>query len=648
MPSFYFDNYNVIQADGYEGRAIFVDDNTEMKIMFFNDTCKLAYNIKLRNRYYIKLDDKVYPIEYRFITHTERFENENCYDGRLGFFYDKKGTDFYLWAPTAYGVTLSLTDGRKIPMTFTEKGVFYLRVDGDCDGVGYSYLIEHTDIVEATDPYAISSTVNSAYNFVIDPQKLPKSQPGKNIAQKRDAIVYETNVRDFTSDRSIPFSNPGKFAGMTQRNIVDAQGNKVGFDYLIELGITHVQLMPVYDYGSIDERDCSVGYNWGYDPVQYNIPEGKYSSDPCDPYKRIAELIELVNTFHHEDIGVIMDVVYNHVFDDKSFSFAKIVPYYYFRYHRGNLSDASFCGNETASERYMVRRFIVDSICYLTKTFGFDGYRFDLMGIHDIETMNIIHDRLSALNPNIYLFGEGWTMPTAIATELCATQKNFAKINDYGFFNDDFRNTTKQLVIGHISYDINNVVRRLLQGIDYENPANSLQYISCHDDFTIYDQLYYDFESDRIIDRIKLGFVFVFLGQGNAFLHSGCEAGRTKYGVKNSFRSSEAINRLDWSLYSTNKDLVDFVRELIQIRKLPEFYLGKTGEDIIKNTNITTTDGIVKYTLDRLTIYINLTEKPTNININGQLLSHDGVAINRCCNEEMLVKTYLVVAQDKI
>ncbi len=641
--NFYFDEYNIVQSQGFEGKASFVDGDNETLIMFFNNTCKLPFDITLRKKYFVRIDDQLYQIVYRFIVHSKRFEEENRYDGPLGFIYDKECTEFYLWSPTAYGVTLLLKDKEELPMQYTQHGVYFVRVEGDCEGVGYSYLVEHETLEETTDPYAISSTANSRYNYVIDVAKVEKSVKSTGVADRRDAVVYEAHVCDFTSDTEIPFENRGKFKGMTQRGVQDKYGNSVGFDHMLRLGVTHVQLLPVYDYGSIDERDCSVGYNWGYDPVQFNVPEGRYSLDPCDPYRRLNELVELVNAFHAEDIGVIMDVVYNHVFDAGSFSFAKVVPYYFFRYNSDELGNASFCGNETASQRYMVRRFIVDSLCYLTKTFGFDGFRFDLMGIIDTKTMQLIEKKLTHIDRNIYLYGEGWTMPTVIPSDLCATQKNYKEFDKIGFFNDDFRNVCKQLIIGHINSHIEPTIRRLLQGNDYGDPCKSIQYISCHDDYTIFDQLYYDFEVDDIIDRIKLGYVFVFFSQGNVFLHAGCEMGRTKLGVKNSFRSSAEINKIDWSYIEKNRVLWEFVAELIRLRQSSDFQLYRSSESVMLNTEITLRGDCVHYQNGELLIYINLSGKEIDIEVNGLLLSKDGVEKNTAYHGKMKIHYYAAV-----
>ncbi len=627
MIKFYFDDYNEIKAENFEGKATLIEGDNAIKVLFFNDTCRLPFDISLRKKYKIAVENKEYPVACRFIVHTKRFEEEHSYDGPLGYQYSKEETHFYLWAPTAYGVTLVL-NSEAVEMEYTDRGVYHAKVAGDCEGYRYCYKVTHESEIISIDPYAVSSGVNSKFNYVIDTSNLIPPIAGDDISSCRDAVIYETSVRDFTSDLNIPFENRGKFKGLCERGVTDEFGNEVGFDYVKNLGITHLQLMPVYDFGSIDESKATNDYNWGYDPVQYNLPEGSYSTNPDDPYCRINELTEVVNSYHKENIGVVMDVVYNHVYDDKTFSFSKIVPYYFFRYNKNTLSDASYCGNEVASERYMVRRFIVDSLCYLTEKFGFDGYRFDLMGIIDIKTMNIIEEKLRAINPNIYLFGEGWSMPTAIDQRRCATQRNNKQLGEVGFFNDDFRNTVKQLIIGHINSNKEDVIIRLLLGLDYNNPQRSLQYISCHDDYTIFDQLHYDFVEQDIENKVKQGYIFVFLGQGNPFLHSGCEFLRTKLGIKNSFKSSAEINRIDWSLISKNKELVQFVKELIRLRNSADFPLFKTEEEILANSHITIDNDIISYKSGGLLIYINLNCYEVSINCNLNLISKDGYEEN--------------------
>ncbi len=641
MSKFYFDDYSSVSSDDFEGKAILIDENQEHGLLFFHNGCKLPFEIDLRKKYYVSVKGEKHLVEHRFIVHTEKFVKEYKYDGKLGSFYYGDYSEFYVWAPTAYSLNVCLQDGSTYPMEYQDKGVYYGKVEKDIEGIGYLLEVEHTTKEKTIDPYAQSSTINSQFNYVVNPEKILKALPFLE-SKKRDAIVYEVNVRDFTGDPKYGFTYPGKFKSFTEKNVRDLKGNKIGYDYVKDLGVTHVQLLPIYDYGSIDESEHSREYNWGYDPVQYNVIEGKYSMNPTDPYERINEVVELVNTCKQDEIGVIMDVVYNHVYDKSQFSFEKLVPHYFFRYHYGKISDASFCGNEVASERYMVRRFMIDSLKYLTTTFGFAGYRFDLMGIHDIETMNEIEAELRAINPSIILYGEGWSLPTAIDRELCATQANATKVKNVGFFNDDFRNKCKQLITGTITTHLEEEVQRLLLAQDYENPMLSVQYVSCHDDYTLYDQLYYGLEEDNIIEKMKLAYTFVLLGQGFSFLHAGCEGGRTKYGIANSFSSSEAINFMKYDEMYENQELIQFTKELIRVRKENASFFVESESELLERVKVEVKDDLVKYSVDNMIYYINLSKEAKAIEVRGRLQSLDGYQKDENINN-LTITTYAVV-----
>ncbi len=645
MNNFYFDDYTSISSDGYEGEAVLIDGDEEHSLLFFHDTCRLPFDIALRKHYYVRVGGEIYPVQYRFIVHTSRFDEENAYEGKLGCHYNEAYTEFYVWAPTAYGMSVCMVEGQRHAMHYTGQGVYYVRVEGNLEGQGYLLEVEHTQKVTCLDPYATSSAINSSYNYVINPNKVD-SIIEKKTTSKKDAIVYEINVRDFTSDTSAPFTFPGKFKSFTQRGVVDADGNKVGYDYLLDLGVTHVQLLPIYDYGSIDESDASRAYNWGYDPVQYNVIEGKYSCDPMDPYTRINEVVELVNTCKKDGLGVIMDVVYNHVYDKDQFSMEKLVPHYFFRYTHGKVSNASYCGNEVASERFMVRRFMKDSLLYLTRTFGFAGYRFDLMGIHDIQTMQEIHDALVQVNEEIIVYGEGWSMPTAIVHTLCAIQMNHDKTPNIGYFNDDFRNKCKQLIAGHMHSNIETEVRRLLCASDYSSPLQSVQYVSCHDDYTLYDQLFYGFESDFIEEKVRLAYVFILLSQGFTFMHAGCEAMRTKLGVKNSFNSSEVINQMRYRELYAHKNTIAFVKELIRVRKLLSDYYFESKEEVERYVSVKEQDGIISYTIKDICIYINFYQRELCISSSGCLLSIDGSKKEETVDGSIAFTTYAIVRKE--
>jgi len=605
--NFYFDDYNVITSDDFNGKAIFLDGAQEHGLVFFHNGCTLPIEISLRKKYYIQIDDATYPVEYRFIVHTAKFEQDNKYDGQLGSFYYGEYSEFFAWAPTAFSVNVCFTDDTTYEMRYIGNGVYYAKIRRDLEGVGYMLEVEHLTKEKTLDPYSRSGAINSLYNYVVNPKKVIPRKSFLTVPE-RDSIIYETHIRDFTTDPKCNFEHPGKFKGFIESGITTNFQKIAGYDYIKSLGITHIQLLPIFDFGSIDERDKSREYNWGYDPVQYNVMEGKYSCNQNDPYERINELITLVNTCHDDGIGVIMDVVYNHVHALQEFSYEKLVPYYYFRYNNGSPGNASGCGNEVASERFMVRKFIVDSLAYLTETFGFAGYRFDLMGIHDIQTMQLIKDTLTKINPNIYLYGEGWNMHTVIPDEQCAIQPNFAQIPTIGFFNDEFRNKCKQLIIGHVTSNLEDVVRELLTASNYSSPLQSIAYVSCHDNYTLFDELYYVFEehTSDILRQMQLAYTFILLGQGVPFLHGGCEGQRTKLGIENSYKSSEEINRIKYD--ELNYELIDFVKGLIAFRKEHHDYFFDTATDVAEYTSIKVVDNTVFYQIKDLLITINMSK----------------------------------------
>ena len=628
MLEFYFDDFeSITSGNGYNGKAILEFENNRYELVFFYGRAIMPFKVELRKKYKIILDGKENLINYRFITNTKEFEETYSYDGPLGFNYTKEYTEFYIWAPTAYSIAVNLLDKGIFYTNYKERGVYYIKIDGDLEGTSYNFLVEHSNgIFECLDPYGKSSAKDSKFNYIIDFNKVNKLEKANKIAKINEAIIYECNIRDMTSDKDIEFKNKGLYRRFIEEGVKTKDGEIVGYDYIKSLGITHIQLMPVFDFGSIPEDINSRKYNWGYDPIQYNVLEGRFSENPNDPYTRINEFIDLVNKFHKDNIGVVMDVVYNHVYNDIKFSFDTLVPYYYFRYKDGIKSNASFCGNEVASERYMVRRYIVDSLKYLVNTFNLDGFRFDLMGIHDIETMKLIKEELTKLNHNILLYGEGWDLPVAISKDDCFIQRNNGAIKEIGFFNDNFRNSVKAICAGIENYINKDLISLLIKSEEYSIPEQSIQYVSCHDDYTLYDHLYYDFELDDVIERMKLAYIFVLLSKGVPFIHSGCEGARTKFGVKNSYNSSEELNQIRWNEIYKNAGLIDFVKELISFRKREKIY-----NYLDKEIEIEVEDNCILYKLsNKVEIYINCKAEDIDLrfNKNEVILSFDGKRSN--------------------
>ncbi|MGQ7596366.1 type I pullulanase [Streptococcus suis] len=513
---------------------------------------------------------------YGHIVRSAIFEQNYTYDGSdLGASYSPQSTSFKLWAPISKQVFLVL-EGTPYAMTRGSKGVWQVTVEGDLDSQSYHYLHKvNGEWISVHDPYALSSKANSGDSYVINPNKLHKVRRAKTQRPISQAIVYEMSVRDFSWQTEAGFKHRSQFLGLTESPVLDCM--KLGMDYIKNLGVTHIQLLPVYDFGSVDENKPQAVYNWGYDPMQYNLPEGSFSSLPDDPYARILELQEAIQAYHDADISVNMDVVYNHVYHAEKYAFELIVPGYFYRYNEhGMRTDGTFCGNDVASERSMVRNYIKQSLRQWTSIYGFDGFRFDLMGILDIQTINQIQEELLAIHPNIYLYGEGWKMATGLDYEKLAHQYNADQLPEVSFFNDDYRDTFKKLLLNPtrlVDKQLHEKVQHLLTGSRYSHfitPQQSLNYIECHDNATAFDYFHIehpDWTPQQQKRAASFGLQLILISQGMAFIHSGQEFFRTKDEIDNSYNIPDRINRLDWTRAIRYKEHIQFIQELIAFRK---------------------------------------------------------------------------------
>jgi pullulanase len=524
------------------------------------------------------------------------------------------GTSFYVWAPTASEVTVNLyAEGaggeafERIPMERWESGAWrgYAR---DCiPGTYYTYTVTTAlGTSEVVDPYAKAVGVNGDRGMVVDldatdPEGWDKDTYYTGVSAYNEAVIWEVHVRDFSN--TIEGSQyKGKYLAFTEKGLTNAAGEPVGIDYLKDLGITHVHLQPVYDFATVDESSSEPQFNWGYDPKNYNVPEGSYSTDPYHGEVRIKEFKQMVMALHEAGIGVIMDVVYNHTYSADS-NFGNLVPYYYYRYDgTGSLSNGSGCGNETASERAMFRKFMVDSVTYWAKEYHIDGFRFDLMALHDIDTMQEIEVLVHSINPNALIYGEGWTGGTTpLFTNLQANQKNISKIitvnggiGTVAVFNDAIRDGLKGSVFdpadkGYISgkvtaetaanvaFGITGGAKTALVSWSVEN-ANCINYMSCHDNNTLWDKLIKSNGDESDEERIKMysfGASIVMLSKGVPFFLAGEEMLRTKGGDSNSYNSSDEVNNLDWDALTPGSEVMkmrDFYRSLIAMRRANPFF----------------------------------------------------------------------------
>ncbi len=547
----------------------------------------------LLNKMYYVFDDQGESSELYTgkIVRTELFDDIYYYEqSDLGSSYRRDRTKFKIWTPVAKYMKLELIDKQGNieihEMEYDNQGVWYLRLRGNYEGFKYRYISyvngkEH----KLTDPYGISSSANAEYSYVVDPANFYKmeSQRPKFSGVPNDAVIYETNVRDFTISDSINATYPGKYKSFTESNLVTKQGNPAGIDYLKTIGITHVQLMPIFDFGGVDELQPNKLYNWGYNPEQYNVPEGWYATDPNDPYSRINELKEMIDNLHQENLRVVMDVVYNHIYNIKTFPFEKIIPGYAYRFDEtGHLTNSSGCDNDLATERRMIRKYIIDSVLFWAKEYKIDGFRFDLMGLIDVKTMNTLRQKLDRFRTDIIVYGEGWRMATAIGEERAAHMYNKHLLFNIGHFNDKTREfikgatfslKQKGYALGNNSHveDIKNIIKGSASNkYLFRYPSQSINYVECHDNNTLFDKATSALEGESAADikrYQRLATAIVILSQGVPFLHSGQEFYRTKNKVENSYRSPDSINQINWDLLDENLDDTLWVKELLRIRK---------------------------------------------------------------------------------
>jgi len=560
-------------------------------------TCRFDGYILLNQMYYVFDDDgESSELFTGKIVRTELFDDIYYYEqSDLGSSYRRDRTKFKLWTPVAKYIKLELLDKSGNveihDMEYDNQGVWYLRLRGDYEGYKYRYISyvngkEH----KLTDPYAISSSANAEYSYVVDPNKLykMKHQRPKFSGVPNDAILYESHVRDFTISDTINSSYPGKYKGFYEEGRVTSKGNKAGIDYLAELGITHVQLLPIFDFGGVDELNPDKLYNWGYNPEQYNVPEGWYSTEPNDPYKRINELKEMIDNLHKNNLRVVMDVVFNHIYEVKVYPFEKIIPGYGYRFDEtGHLTNSSGCENDLATERKMVRKFIIDSVMFWAKEYKIDGFRFDLMGLIDIKTMNTLRQKLDRFRKDIIVYGEGWKMNTTIGYDRAAHMFNKHLLFNIGHFNDKTREVIKGATFnmkekGYAlgsNEDIKDVENILygsaLNKFLFRYPSQSVNYVECHDNNTFFDKASICL-ADESVETIKkyqkLATSIIVLAQGVPFIHSGQEFYRTKNGVENSYKSPDSVNLLDWDLVDENLEDINSLKELLRIRKKYELF----------------------------------------------------------------------------
>lgn len=554
---------------------------------------------------------------------------------------DNSGTHWRLWSPEAEAVKVNIYPSgsntasiKTIDMTRSTGGTWTASSAEKLYGKYYTFSVKQGGkwLNETPGVWAKAVGTNGHRAAIID---LSATDPegwatdkGPEIKNINDAVIYEMHHRDFSQHPSSGIVNKGKFLALTEPSTTNATGEATGVDHLKELGVTHVHILPSYDYNSVDEANLQTPqYNWGYDPYNYNAPEGSYSTNPADPATRITEMKEMVKSLHDNGIGVIMDVVYNHTADNDASNFSLTAPGYYYR-HRpdGSYSDASGCGNETASERQQMRDYIINSVKYWAKEYHIDGFRFDLMAIHDIETMNQVIAALKEINPNIFVYGEGWTAgDSPLPVDQRALKENVAKMPQIAVFSDDIRDAIK----GHYTdaadrgfatgkpgleetVKIGIVAATDHPQVDYSKGNNSkfayaaaptqiINYVSCHDDLMLTDKLRKSMPDATDAERkraARLAQTIVFTSQGTPFMFAGEEVFRDKKGVHNSYKSPDSINAIDWSLKHANAEQMAYYKELIKLRKEHPAFRMTTAEQVARHLKFDKTEpGLISYSL---------------------------------------------------
>ena len=542
-------------------------------------------------------------------------DSKYYYDGELGVTLTKQSTCFAVWAPDAEAVEALIYNDAASPspcMTLTlakgENGVWAIDYPDSLEGKFYNLAYTYNGVArEGVDIYAKAVGLNGDRGYIADLKKTdPKGWEDESyvkLESYNDAVIYETHIRDFSSDESsgVEADEKGKYSAFLNGESVTKSGKPTCISHLVDLGVTHIHLLPAFDYEGVDETDPKASYNWGYNPKNYNVPEGGYSADPADPLKRICEFKKMVQALHKKGIGVIMDVVYNHTYESEDSWFEIAYPGYYHRTTEdGRFSNGSGCGNEMASERKMCRKYIIESVLWWAGEYKIDGFRFDLMALLDIDTLNELAKKLKEINPSVILYGEGWTGgASALEKEKAAFKQNAKLTPSYAYFNDDYRDAIKgetfnKTALGYVSGNFHlrqRILTGLLGNADWaRSPEQTINYCEAHDNHTMWDKLMISAPSSHDEDRKKmarLAGALVFLAQGVPFIQAGQEMLRSKplgdgkYD-ENSYSSPDSVNSVKWDMLDDNEREAEYFKGLIEFRKAHDLLRLKSVKEVIE------------------------------------------------------------------
>ncbi|MGM0608607.1 MAG: type I pullulanase [Candidatus Muiribacteriota bacterium] len=653
------------------------DDNlTVYKASQKGDVLKVSTVQKLDPtvEYEIEIDgySKSMPIAYGIL-------DEYKFDGWLGNKHNEDETSFRLWSPVAQEAYVRLYDENNPDFYKDYKmkntgDVLQTTIPGDLHNRFYNYrIIIYGEEYITGDPYAYTSGANGERSAVVN-LELTDTENFRNYdkpyftGRNTDALIYEIHLRDYTVDPEADFDNPGKFIGLAEKNnfLKKFPDLKIGLGHFKELGVSHIHLLPVMDFATVDE-ETSEGYNWGYDPYSYFSLEGSYSTDPDKPTARINEFKKMIQTFHENGLRIILDVVYNHTYSSVECPLAQTVPYYYYRLKDdGRFSNGSGCGNETASDKTMMRKHIVDSLLFFANEYRVDGFRFDLMALHDIETMKIVEQELKEKHPDIIIYGEPWAADESMLSKEDMFFKGAQQDTSIAVFNDDLRNDIKGdsdgYITGFATGDTNlkeNVITGIKGAVDdfSQSAQEVVNYVSAHDNLTLYDKIVQVRPEESFKEHAKrsaLANSIVMFSQGIPFLHGGVEILRTKGGNHNSYNVGDEVNMIRWSEKAKHYKVFEYYKKIIQLRQNnPGFRLSK-GEDISKNIQILQTqEGIigVENKKDNILVFFNANKEETTLNIPGRwkilLSGFDFKKINRPVHDYITIPALSTVVVKK-
>lgn len=575
----------------------------------------------------------------------DSFDKYPCYYGsNLELVYRPEQSVFTLWAPTASKARVNLYSSgeggepeEQLEMEMADDGTWRLSVDRDLKGSFYTFQIEKDGkwLGETPGIWAKAVGINGNRAAIIDWEETNpegwETDKAPELPMYSDIILYELHHRDFSIAPNSGIKNKGKFLALTETGTKTPEGEASGIDHLKELGVTHIHILPSFDFATVDETRLEDNdYNWGYDPKNYNVPDGSYSTDPANPVTRIREFKEMVKSLHQNGLRIVLDVVYNHTASTDESNFSLTVPGYFYRQNPdGSYSNASGCGNETASEREMVRQYIVESVKFWAKEYHIDGFRFDLMGVHDIETMNRLRGELQKIDPTIFVYGEGWTAgDSPLPEEKRAVRDNINQMEGIAAFCDDFRDGVRGSTFdekhpGYGSGNINGNFEPVKFGIvggtehpqvDYNGllysskpyaaaPSQVVNFVACHDGYCLVDKLKLSLEGEHAADELlpidKLIHTIMLTAQGIPFIRGGEEVMQDKKGEPNSFRSPDSINEIDWSLKAKNRDFFNYIKGIIALRKAHPAFRIPTVEGVQQWLHFLDTgdSGVIAYTL---------------------------------------------------